>query len=132
MADGIKTFAAGLKESSVRRSTETIAEALELVRRIKARSVRGGWADTDALHDTKHLIHQLRNAAPADADFGYWGEKLGSIESWADVLFSARKHERWGGHAQVRHLLLCDCARLRMVLRTDATRRLPSNEPEGA
>jgi hypothetical protein len=73
----------------------------------------GGCADTDALRTVRRLVSELRCFGPEQS--GSVREKPGRIESWADLLFGARKHEQWGGGCQqVRHVVLCDCARLRM------------------
>lgn len=68
-------------------------EALTIHAKLTAifRQHHGGCPDTEALQKVRHLRFRFPCAGG-----GYVAEKIGSIESWATILYSDRKHARWG------------------------------------
>jgi len=49
-----------------------------------------GWANTVARREIDKHIATLQSAVPRHSS-----EKIQSLSSWMDILFSARKHERY-------------------------------------
>lgn len=76
---------------------DRLRHAVALARQLEdlATEARGGWADTRALGRVQELTRQIRWCDPD----GYVRGKLGEVESWAPILYSARKHAPWGANA---------------------------------
>jgi hypothetical protein len=51
----------------------------------------GGWADTDALQSVQRLCLPLERSG-----LGVLAEKAASVARLAGILYSDRKHARWG------------------------------------
>src|SRR5262245_58635401 len=69
----------------------------------------GGFADPAALLRIEGLVIRLK---------GYLltADKPQNVLDWAKVLFSARKHRRYGGPQAVRRFILQDCMSLRKII----------------
>lgn len=94
----------------------TRAEALAIVRRIEALATTSRHDDTDVQDDILYLVSQLRDA-PGARDV--LREKISSIATWTEILFSDRKRATYGGDEEVTQLLLHDCELLRAAIRGD-------------
>lgn len=68
-----------------------------------------GTPNADALKAIKRHIFALRT------DAGYLNEKLGSLETWANIGFSTRKYQRWGLD-RVKHFALTDLMMVRQLV----------------
>jgi len=80
-----------------------------------------GSPDEQALRRLKSLVSSLRYSSRND---GYFREKLGSLEVWADIGFSTRKLAKYsGGARQVRTFALSECMMLRRLIREWPDRR---------
>ncbi len=74
-----------------------------------------GSPNDQALRRLKSLVSSLRYSSRND---GYFREKLGSLEVWADIGFSTRKFAKYSGGAdQVRSSALADCMMLKRLIR---------------
>jgi hypothetical protein len=73
----------------------------------------GGWADEEALQSVRHLRFRFPCASG-----GYMAEKINSIESWAAILYSDRKHATWGvnGVERVRSFIWEAMSSLRHII----------------
>jgi hypothetical protein len=73
---------------------QQLEQAVRLARELEefAHAAEGGRTDRTSVERVKQLARQIRACGPD----GYVLEKLGGVESWADILFSARKHQKWG------------------------------------
>ena len=91
-------------------------EALTIVRQIEGLASTSPRDDRGARDDIVHLVEQLHDA-PGAVDVVR--DKVASIVAWADILFSDRKRETYGGDEEVTELLLHDCERLRAAIRGD-------------
>lgn len=94
----------------------TRAEALAIVRRIEGIAAGSRHDDLGAQDDIMFLVEQLRDD-PMFRDLVK--EKVASVAKWADILFSERKRQTYGGDEEVTQLLLHDCERLRASIRGD-------------
>jgi hypothetical protein len=91
-------------------------QALALVRRIEGLAVTTRHDDPKAQIDVLRLVDLLREApGPRSAI----QDKIESIVTWTEILFSRSKREAYGGDEEVTALLLHDCERLRDVIRAD-------------
>ena len=75
----------------------------------------GGCVDDPALNELTRLATEVKTASGHDA---YICEKAGSIISFAKILFSARKHQRYGSGSQsgpqkVRDIIFGDIFRIK-------------------
>jgi hypothetical protein len=75
----------------------------------------GGCVDESALREFARLTSEAKMASAYD---GYVCEKCGSINSFAKILYSARKHARYGsgvqsGPQKVRDIIFADIYRLK-------------------
>jgi len=98
----------------------TYAEARQLLEELEQLAIGGGWKDERAARDFRAKCGRLAAAA----HHSYTHEKIGNAQSWAEILFSARKHARWDsggrpGHEAVRGFLFNDLERIRMWLSKD-------------
>jgi hypothetical protein len=64
-----------------------------------------GWRYAEALTVIAKAVSEIRVEA---GSHDYVREKLGSLNGWADKLYSSWKHAPWGIE-MVRHFILCDC-----------------------
>jgi hypothetical protein len=55
------------------------------------RNHHGGCADGEALYKAERLCFSARHAV----NDAYLREKIGTVEEYASIIFSARKHQRW-------------------------------------
>ena len=94
----------------------TREEALAILRRIEGIASTSKHDDVSAQEDILQLVERLHDA-PGAADVVR--EKIASITAWADILYSKRKRETYGGDVEVTELLLHDCERLRAAIRAD-------------
>ena len=69
-----------------------------------------GWANLEATRRIEEAVSVIRINERMDS---YLIEKLTSLRGWTEILFSARKHVRYGGIDQVRHFLLTECDKIR-------------------
>ena len=75
---------------------------------------QGGYDDTTARNVIKKLIRELRAHYRSESSLM---EVTVSLLTWADILYSARKHAAYGGPERVRSFILADCSRLDMVIK---------------
>ena len=75
-----------------------------------------GWANQTALQELRRHIAAIRDAT-GDT---YIREKVASLSAWLDILFSPRKHLKYGGEQQVKQHARTDCYKIH----TYATSRL--------
>jgi hypothetical protein len=71
-----------------------------------------GWKNSEALTVIAKAVGEIQVEA---GSHDYVREKLGSLNGWADKLYSPRKHAPWGIE-MVRHFILCDCDGVKMYL----------------
>jgi hypothetical protein len=67
-----------------------------------------GWANQTALQELRRHIVAIRDATVDD----YIREKVGSLSAWLDILFSPRKHLKYGGEEQVKQHARTDCYKI--------------------
>lgn len=67
-----------------------------------------GWDNTAARKIIEAHVRRIRDSTSD----GYILEKTASISSLADVLFSARKHQKYGGPDRVKAMILDYCSRV--------------------
>lgn len=72
-------------------------QALWSLERYEALSRGFGGADSEGLLEAQRITWALRRGPVQDP---YFLEKVASLEHWADVGFSARKHTKYGGGAE--------------------------------
>lgn len=70
---------------------------------------KGGYADKEALVAIERLCRDISFHCPDS----YIGEKTGSLLSFAEILYSQRKHQQYGGPDKVINFVYADCSRLR-------------------
>ena len=93
-------------------------EAIRIVEEIQSICESGGFADPASVEAIRRRIFSLRTGFD-----GPIGPKLGSISSWAGILFSARKHRAYGTE-NVRHFIRMDYTVLKDIIeRTEEVRR---------
>jgi hypothetical protein len=68
----------------VRKAGEAIQQTVE--------SYTHGWANTEALREITRLADEALHASRHD---GYIAEKVASIKSFASILYSPRKHQKY-------------------------------------
>ena len=90
-------------------------EAIRIVEEIEKLSEGGGEYDPVILQAICRSTYVLRVSLADDLPIR---GKLSSIESWSTILFSARRHEDWGGPATIRTFILEDCAGLKQIIRS--------------
>ena len=73
----------------------------------------GGQANEAALREINGALRDLQVHAGAIAQVS---ENAAGIRGWARILYSPRKHQRWGGPERVRSFILADCVRLHHIL----------------
>ncbi len=80
---------------------ERLREALVLAEEAErlAREAKGGWADARSLNRMLQLLQDMDRAAPHSGA----GERIGGARHWAEIVYSARKHERSPGGALGAH-----------------------------
>ena len=91
-----------------------IDEAIRIVDEIEKLTEFGGSPDPESLETVRRRIFSLRFGLEGDPPIGV---KLASIESWANILFSTRKHKRHGGASRVSYFILRDCITLKDIIR---------------
>jgi len=85
-----------------------------MIAEVETLALRGsGSTDPVALRRIETLVSRLKSY-PRTAD------KPQSVLDWAKVLFSARKHRRYGGPDAVRRFILHDCMSLREIIERKA------------
>ena len=105
-----------LKEVDTReKSKPDFAKALATVGAIRTlvKQNHGGYDDAGARNSIKKLIRELRPHYPSEPSLM---EVTGSLLTWADILYSARKHAAYGDPERVRSFILADCSRLDKVI----------------
>lgn len=71
-----------------------------------------GWANEEAIKKINILLNKIRNPL--------WSDKISFIREYTKILFSARKHEKYGGAKKVRSLILNSCTSIEdLILRQD-------------
>lgn len=90
-------------------------DAVALVRAIEALTKSSRHDDERVHDDIVQLIELLRQAPAAQRA----REKVASIATWVDILFSDEKRQIYGGDREVTDLLLHDCELLRAAIRGD-------------
>lgn len=91
----------------------TKAEAIEAIKKLDELCSVGGYAEEETLREIRGLCVRLQGAPRPS---GLVHEKVVAVEAWAEILFSQRKHERYGGPAAVRTSLRHDLASLRHIV----------------
>lgn len=76
-----------------------------------------GWANTTAKSDIERRLWSIEHASGVGHGVG---EKVASIRAWIEILFSARKHTRYGGPDKVELFIRHDLASLSMIARRSA------------
>jgi hypothetical protein len=79
-----------------------------------------GWANQTALQDLRRHIAAIRQ----ETGDHYIREKVASLSTWLDILFSPRKHIKYGGEQQVKEYARTDCYKIHMY----ATSRMHDGE----
>lgn len=91
----------------------TVSDALGAIARLETLAAVSS-PDCDAHREIRVLCSQLLDApGPCNGVVVC----VTRIETWADLLCSARRHERFGGRRRVRDAMLADCASLRQLVR---------------
>ena len=81
-------------------------QALQSIKRYEELSSGFGGVHLEALREARRITWALRHGPIRDP---YFLEKVASLEQWADVGFSARKHTKHrGGADQVKVFALSD------------------------
>ena len=91
-------------------------KALEVLNQIQKalEDYQTGYANSEAIRVIDGLLREVRNSAEAPANLV--GEKLSSIRELVGIVFSSRKHQRYGGVESVKSSILRDLASLRIIL----------------
>jgi hypothetical protein len=87
-------------------------EALAAIDRLEQLARGFGAADIQSLNEVRRLVRQL--AQTQFPGYLYFHEKLHSIEDWASIGFSTRKHAKYAGGAEqftIRAMGACSTAR---------------------
>lgn len=98
----------------------TLKDLLANVDELEALAHGGGAQDDRVLLRARALVSALRYSSD---EFYYAREKLGGMERWFEILYSAAKFQKYGGGAQqIRAWILVDLATLRGELSRTAHR----------
>jgi hypothetical protein len=89
-------------------------EALMLVDELEELIETGGSPNPQALKRINAIAFRFN---VSDKIGGYAKEKMSSIAHYADIVFSHRKFNNYGGYEKVVHILRMDCSPLRSVLK---------------
>lgn len=88
------------------------SDALGAIARLEALAAASS-PNSDAHREVRALCLRLFDApGPSDDVVAC----VTRIETWADLLYSARRHERFGGPQRVRNAMLAECASLRRAI----------------
>lgn len=76
-----------------------------------------GWKNEEAIHFFNNLAEEMRSTRHFHA-----GEKIVSMEGWAEILYSAKKHRDWDqqgvtGVVRIKHFIRCDLHSMRSIER---------------
>jgi hypothetical protein len=90
-------------------------KALELVAEIEGLIELGGRDDPPTLRRIEDIVRSLYGTSDTT---GIVDLKLSEVRSWAEVLFTERKHERWNGGAEgIKHFIRMNCSSLKTMIR---------------
>ena len=103
------------------RDLEATLKAVETIRNI-IETYSAGWRNEEALKAVEAELFRLG----VDNSDPYILEKIGSIKERANILYSPRKVERYGGVENVRSQIYGDCNSIRSA----ATRLARTNDDE--
>lgn len=85
-----------------------------------------GWANTTAKGIVDKHVADIKYATAEP----YLLEKVATLSSWLDILFSARKHQKHGGSATVKQYVLEDLYKIEGFLKSrQPARGEPGREP---
>ena len=99
----------------------TIDEARKGIDQIEVLLGLGGTSNPPALQTIGAILFSMRmSSSDLFTRAGYAREKMSQVENWCNILFSARKHQKWGGPERIKHFARMSCSSLRDVLRVTA------------
>ena len=89
----------------------------ELTRIKELISNGGGFEDKEAIKEMNVLCFKLEQLSMGFIGSGSVREKTTSIKSFGEILFSARRHQRYGGPDKVKMFILNDCRSLESIIK---------------
>ncbi|MGD0591632.1 MAG: hypothetical protein ABSA44_12685 [Bacteroidota bacterium] len=91
----------------------TKQEAISLVDELEGLIKEGGISNPPILKIIQAHCFSLEHSDLCRADAKL---KIGSICEWFEILFSERKHQKYGGYDRVAHFIRMDCSSLREMI----------------
>jgi len=88
-------------------------EAIKAVERIADLAKYFGGPNEPALREGQVICRDLRHGA---APYEYITSRTASIEGWAEIGFSTRKFDKYGGPERVRSSVYADCSVLKSLI----------------
>ncbi len=95
-------------------ATELAAAALSAVIAIRdhLQQQTHGWSNQVAAQDIEGEIVRILAVEPYASEAAYLNERVAALRGWLDVLFSERKHLKYGGSDQVKVFVLSELGKI--------------------